>query len=157
MDDDHLSAKIRAMQRMAVTGGLAFSGGTVRRMDLAEIEAQELIKVRAERAEHDILYVANQAAERIKNAQLKALDIIKTSGEVITRAALVHRNRDKWKSIETDLTEASRNGLAKAANIGRNKWSEAAALAWAEREGKLTSTRMADLPANRVNNLFGCS
>ncbi len=150
MDDDHLQAKIRAVQRMAQTGGLAFSGMNVRRMDLAEIEAQELVKVRAERIEQDILDVAKQASERIRDAQEKALDTIKNTGTVVSRRALVSRNKGRWSSIEIDLTEASRNGLTNAASTGRNKWNEAAALEWADQQGKIARNRMADLPGIKV-------
>lgn len=154
MDDDHLAAKIRAVQRMAQTGGLAFSGMSVRRMDLTEIEAQELVKVRAERIEQDILNVAKQASERIKKTQKAAQDFIKKSGQTVGRAALVRRNIDRWESIETDLTEASRNGLTEAANTGRNQWNEAAALAWADLHGKLASNRMVDLPGKKITKLW---
>lgn len=153
MDDDHLQAKQRAMLRMIQTGGFTFSGFTPKRVTLEELEAQELVKVRSERSVRDIQDVADQAAATVTQAQAKAVESMSQAEQIVGSAALVTRNRSRWETIKTDLREASRNGLSKAAKVGRNKWNETAALAWADTKGKLNKPKkMADLPG-KLNKL----
>jgi hypothetical protein len=55
------------------------------------------------------------------------------------KAALVMAHKDEWPSIESDLAEASSNGLA-AAKAGARDWHESLALDWARARGKLRKT-----------------
>ena len=57
----------------------------------------------------------------------------------VPKRAMVERHAVRWKTIETDMTDASTNGLADAAKAGSRGWLEAEALAWAEANGRLLS------------------
>nr|WP_145546373.1 hypothetical protein [Variovorax boronicumulans] len=54
------------------------------------------------------------------------------------KAALVERYRDRWPTIESDLSDASTNGLA-AAKAGKRDWWEAVAVEWARSRRKLAA------------------
>lgn len=77
----------------------------------------------------------------------------------MTRAALVRKWRDKWKTIESDLNNASNNGLSIARTVPRG-WIESTALDWARAKGKMpyeaeiaqhqqARNTMANLPSRR--------
>jgi len=63
MNDD-IEVKMRAQMRMLQTGGLTFDGATPRRVTMAELEAQERVKLRAERVEVDLQDAENQGHEK---------------------------------------------------------------------------------------------
>lgn len=56
----------------------------------------------------------------------------------IQRRVLVERHHNRWPTIESDLSDASTNGLAGAAKAGSRGWLEAEALEWANLNGRLT-------------------
>lgn len=60
----------------------------------------------------------------------------KTKGTGIKKTALVKKHSHHWPTIESDLSEATRNGLS-AAWVRHGWWDESAALAWAENNGKV--------------------
>jgi len=62
MNDD-IEVKMRAQMRMLQTGGLTFDGATPRRVTMAELEAQERVKLRAERVEVDLKDAENKGKE----------------------------------------------------------------------------------------------
>ena len=62
--NDEIEAKMRAQMRMLQTGGMAFDGSTPRRVNMAELVAQELVKMRAERVEVDLQAAENQGHEK---------------------------------------------------------------------------------------------
>ena len=64
MNEDDVEVKMRAQMRMLQTGGLTFDGGTPRRVTMAELEAQERVKLRAERVEVDLQAAENQGHEK---------------------------------------------------------------------------------------------
>jgi hypothetical protein len=55
----------------------------------------------------------------------------------LKKQALIRKHKRDWPSIENDLINASRNGLANLAKAGDQGWVERNALAWAESKGKL--------------------
>ena len=57
----------------------------------------------------------------------------------LPKRAMVKRHAARWTTIETDMTDASTNGLAVAAKAGSRGWFEVEALAWAEANGRLLS------------------
>lgn len=57
----------------------------------------------------------------------------------MARAALVMAHKGRWPTIESDLKDASKNGLAQA-KAGPRDWDEARALEWARARGKLAAT-----------------
>jgi hypothetical protein len=56
----------------------------------------------------------------------------------MSRSALVKAHLAKWPTIESDLKDASKNGLA-SAKAGKRDWNETHALEWARSRGKLLS------------------
>lgn len=64
----------------------------------------------------------------------------------MTRKALVDTHRAVWPTVEADLRDASKNGLA-AAKAGARGWREDVALQWARAKGRLLP---ADSPADAV-------
>jgi hypothetical protein len=54
----------------------------------------------------------------------------------MTRAALVKAHEYHWATVQSDLKNASANGLSKA-KAGARDWNEATALDWARANGKL--------------------
>lgn len=76
-------------------------------------------------------------------------------GEPLTlaREALIHKYLSVWPSIETNLKNAQRNGLAACAKSGiHGRWIEVRALEWAKKNGKLVDAPV--VKANRANNPF---
>ncbi len=65
---------------------------------------------------------------------------------MLSRQAMVSKHLRTWPTIERQLSEASRNGLAKAAQVKRGRWDEAAALAWADERGLRTGAATAPIP-----------
>jgi hypothetical protein len=64
------------------------------------------------------------------------------------RKALVEKYRNVWPSIESDLSDASRNGLAREAlDKTARAWREGPATDWAKSKGKLKSEEVAPLPS----------
>lgn len=62
---------------------------------------------------------------------------IVSKGALIKRSALIEKHERTWRTIDRDLRDASANGLSEAAKAEEHgMWFEAAALAWAEKEGK---------------------
>jgi hypothetical protein len=53
------------------------------------------------------------------------------------RAEMILHHVREWPTIGRDLTDASTNGLAKAAKAGKRGWHEADALAWARANRRL--------------------
>lgn len=54
------------------------------------------------------------------------------------KAALIAALEHEWESIESDLSEATRNGLKDAAHAGKHgEWYESKARAWAVSKGKI--------------------
>ena len=79
----------------------------------------------------------------------------------MSRAALVSKYKAQWASIERDMQDASKNGLA-VAKAGARKWSEDLALQWAKSNNKFNDRAvvpnspqmmMANLPSRVVNKL----
>lgn len=66
-------------------------------------------------------------------------DAFVNKGPTIKRDALIAKYERAWTTIERDLRDGSSNGLSAAAKAEvHGMWFEAAALAWAERNGKYT-------------------
>jgi hypothetical protein len=63
---------------------------------------------------------------------------VQTAGPVfsMTRAALVSRHEHHWQTIQSDLKNASTNGLSRA-KAGARDWNESLALEWARANNKL--------------------
>jgi hypothetical protein len=79
----------------------------------------------------------------------------------MSRAALVSKYKAQWASIERDMQDASKNGLA-VAKAGARKWSEDLALHWAKSNNKFKDRAdvpnspqmmMANLPSRVINKL----
>ena len=79
----------------------------------------------------------------------------------MSRAALVSKYKAQWASIERDMQDASKNGLA-VAKAGARKWSEDLALQWAKSNNKFNDRAvvpnspqmmMANLPSRVINKL----
>ena len=71
----------------------------------------------------------------------------------MTKAGMVSQHKHEWPTIESDMKDATRNGLA-TAKAGTRNWQEATAMEWARAKGKLTSV---DRPGNAqagANNPF---
>jgi hypothetical protein len=64
----------------------------------------------------------------------------------MVRSALVSQHLHHWPTIDRDLRDAAKNGLA-AAKAGERDWDEAIALEWAQAKGKL---RSAEKPADAL-------
>jgi hypothetical protein len=60
-----------------------------------------------------------------------------------TRAALIKDLQAEWHTIERDLQDASRNGLAAAKLADKRGWDKGRALEWAREHGKLTTKEAA--------------
>lgn len=60
------------------------------------------------------------------------------------KAALVEQHESDWPTVERDLSDANRNGLAAAAKAGAREWYEDRALEWARVKGKLQSNTKSD-------------
>lgn len=60
------------------------------------------------------------------------------------RAALIEKHSCDWPTIERDIADANRNGLADAAKAGQRGWMESRALNWARAKGKLKNTEKLD-------------
>lgn len=56
------------------------------------------------------------------------------------RAALIGKHSCEWPTIERDIADANKNGLADAAKAGQRGWVESRALNWARAKGKLKSS-----------------
>ncbi len=70
------------------------------------------------------------------------------------RAALIAAHVHEWPTIERDIADATKNGLATVAKAGERGWLEDAALNWARANGKLKSTaKPADSLAQAMHNL----
>jgi hypothetical protein len=79
----------------------------------------------------------------------------------MSRAALVSKYNAQWASIERDMQDASKNGLA-VAKAGARKWSEDLALQWAKSNNKFKDRAdvpnspqmmMANLPSRVIKKL----
>lgn len=57
----------------------------------------------------------------------------------VRRREMVKRHIARWPTIETDMKDAGKNGLAAAAKAGERGWREAAALEWAREKSRLLS------------------
>ena len=80
----------------------------------------------------------------------EAVAVIVDRGLVMKKAALIKKHQGQWSTIERDLRDASENGLSKMAKENRHGfWVEAAALKWAEQQGKLflTEANVSPLPS----------
>lgn len=55
----------------------------------------------------------------------------------VNKAALIAQHKDEWPTIESDIKNASENGLSKAAKAGVRDWNEEAAMQWARSKNKL--------------------
>lgn len=64
----------------------------------------------------------------------------------LTRSAMITQFKAMWPTIESDLADASKNGLAAAAKAGTRDWREQEAMEWARAKNKLQ-------PNNSANNL----
>jgi len=93
--------------------------------------------------------------------QVQSVDQVQTvsaiPGEIVKRGALIKRNSAKWKTIDHDLREASRNGLSEAARADKKGWwKEAKAIKWAEINNKLEAPKsMANAATSVINKLWG--
>lgn len=65
-------------------------------------------------------------------------------GTPVKRKVLVANNIQRWPSIERDLLDASKNGLAKAAKAGGRDWYVDEALKWAASRGKTKASKVVD-------------
>lgn len=74
--------------------------------------------------------------------------------EEVKRCALVKRHKGRWPTIERDLSDASTNGLAEAAKVGKRGWHEQKAIAWAQSRAKY---RDEPIPNNVFGIAAGCS
>jgi hypothetical protein len=63
-----------------------------------------------------------------------------TSRLSTNKAALIAQHKHEWPTIESDLKNASQNGLSKAARAGKRDWFEDSALDWARSKNKLQET-----------------
>jgi hypothetical protein len=79
----------------------------------------------------------------------------------MSKAALVTKYKTQWATIERDMQDASKNGLA-VAKAGARKWSEDLALQWAKSNNKFKDQAgvpnspqmmMANLPSRVINKL----
>jgi hypothetical protein len=71
------------------------------------------------------------------------------------RAALIAAYIRVWPTIERDISDAKKNGLAIAAKAGERGWVEADALNWARAKGKLKNAdRPVDSLAQGVNSML---
>lgn len=66
----------------------------------------------------------------------------------MTKAGLVRAHMHRWTTIESDLSDAARNGLSEA-KAGERGWVESKALEWARAKGKL-----ADHPGASIQQSF---
>jgi hypothetical protein len=57
----------------------------------------------------------------------------------VQKREMVKRHAARWPTIETDMKDAGKNGLAAAAKAGERGWREAAALEWAREKSRLLS------------------
>lgn len=69
----------------------------------------------------------------------------------IKKNALISKYSLQWRSAETDINEASRNGLKQIAALGSGFYDEVKAIAWAKARGKFKESAA----ANTMNSLTG--
>lgn len=72
----------------------------------------------------------------------------------MTKTGIVKAHMHRWPTIESDLSDASRNGLS-VAKAGERRWDERKALEWARSRGKLHGEGIAPAPADPMAALFG--
>lgn len=78
----------------------------------------------------DLRFDADRIREVAKTAKAHSADVVK-------RRELVRRLQARWPTIEADVSEASRNGLAAAARVDRKGWLVKAAEDWAQKNGRI--------------------
>lgn len=71
----------------------------------------------------------------------------------IRRQAMLARHEHHWPNIKSDISSAAANGLAAAAKAGVRGWREAAALAWAEENGRIVSAPEPDALSSALRSL----
>jgi hypothetical protein len=75
------------------------------------------------------------------------------------KESLIKELRDHWKTIESDIKDASKNGLSKAAKAGKRGWDKENAILWATAKGKYsdpmrqTKNSMLNLPVSARNEM----
>jgi hypothetical protein len=74
--------------------------------------------------------------------------------QVLNKRAMIMEHKDEWPTIESDISEASRNGLS-AAKVDPQGWCEDKALRWAKSKGKLNPPPKASVLSNAMHNLTG--
>lgn len=103
-------------------------------------------------------YRAGKIAEAQELARARVRDpVMKREADnapKFTRAALIANHIPEWPSIERDIADAQRNGLALAAKAGDRGWLESAALNWARANRKLAAPeKPADSLSQAMRNL----
>lgn len=95
--------------------------------------------------------------EQAAPVQQPALAPAAPAERILKRKVLIAQLKHEWETIDSDLREASRNGLTEQASAGNGCWYVDRARAWAETRGKLKLTaKMSPLPARwppSMNNL----
>ncbi len=123
-----------------------------RQLTHAELVAEEMIKIKAKRIEKESREKAEKA---YTEAARRGVGTAEVAGPIVTRKALITRNKARWRTVEHDLREASRNGLRNAARAAKHGyWIEAAALSWADHRGHLSAPTMAGCKTSVFRKAF---
>jgi hypothetical protein len=81
-----------------------------------------------------------------------AVQLASASPAKIKKKALIEKYRNQWPSVESDLAEASRNGLHVAKAPENGYYKEEEALHWAKERGKYKEVNAATAPTNSIFN-----
>ena len=77
------------------------------------------------------------------------------SGKKYSKAVMVDTFKSEWPTIDTDLSNASRNGLGGAARTGERGWDPDKALDWAKRNGKTVKAKEKQPSIGDICRSFG--
>lgn len=100
-------------------------------------------------------FVRTHAREPKPRKPLGVVDLRARSGQIYPKRALVDLTHGFWPRVESDLSHAVENGLAKWAkpSAGRG-WHVWSALGWAEVNGRLENTRAARDAIEELNRAW---
>ncbi len=105
---------------------------------------QQLKDLLSERRMHGMGVVPETAPTPAPAAPPESV-VMPSPAPAMTKAGLVKAHIHRWPTIESDLSDASRNGLS-VAKAGERRWDEREALAWARSRGKLHMESIAPTP-----------
>lgn len=117
----------------------------------------------SESAIHLTAVTANTTDKRGDDQKINTNDQLVSDRQAfpMSKAALVSKYKAQWATIERDMQDASKNGLA-VAKAGERKWREDLALQWAKSNNKFKDLAdvpispqmmMANLPSSVINKL----